>query len=338
MSTPNEILKIGEVRKLIKKYKKEDLEYIIAEMYKIIPKNIKIDNNIADLISTPALVKNMPKEKKHVNKTRPFNDITSEVDFFVKNAYAQNYLAPNHTISKKDRPKWRFVVKRLYKELNEYAIKEEYINEAANNMGKLYGVLIYGCEYYLFSSDDPFNSVGIGQTEFLDNLLNLYNKTLEKDDFISRAVDIMFNNYLDRNTLYSDLMKIFLKYITIPDLYYKTIEITDNKRKTLLNSKPGNRTEEYSKRRKLNNYTELIFRCYFKLYEYDNALSFFEKNYMETSKEIKLYVLISILMEYKEKDIILRELTLAEKKFKLRDSLIRLKDHIKTYNKLPNYL
>ena len=331
-------LKLSEVRALIKKHDRKDLEYIIAQMYKMIPKDKKTDYDVASLIENPAKYGMTSKTAKKEKQLRPFDEVEKEVNFFVENAYEQNYLAPNRRIKKADRPKWRFVVKRLYKELNEYAKQEEYITKAADNLLKLYEVLTYSCHYYLFNSYDSFESTGIDQDDFFRAIIEKYNKILDRKDFIAKAIDIMFDNPLNRYTLYSGLMLVFLEFVQIPDMLNLTIEITRHKRDKLLKSKPSKETDKYYITEKINNYTELIFRCYANLYEFDNALNDFNKNMIEDSEEIKLYILIRLLMDYGEKDLILNLLVEGEKKMRLREGLIKMKNYIVQKNKLPDYM
>ena len=331
-------LKLTEVRALIKKHDRKDLEFIIAQLYKMIPKDKKIDNDTASLIENPEKFANSSKSQKKSKVMRPFEEVEKEVLFFETNAYEQNYMIPNRSIKKADRPKWRFVVKRLYKELNEYAKQEDYIKKTADLLLKLYEVLTYSCGFYLFNSYDSFDSVGIAQETFFQSVIEKYNKTLDREAFVSKSIDIMFDNFLNRYTLYSGLMLVFLEFVQIPDMLNLTIEITRQKRDKLQKSKPSKKTDEYFITEKNNNYTELIFRCYANLCEFDNALDDFNKNMKEDSEEIKLYILIRLLLEYGEKDLILNLLVEGGKKMRLRDGLIKMKNYIIQKNKLPDYM
>lgn len=46
-------MKIGELREIVKNHKKEQLEFLVAEMYKLISKEKKDDYNIDDWIQNP---------------------------------------------------------------------------------------------------------------------------------------------------------------------------------------------------------------------------------------------------------------------------------------------
>ena len=332
-------LKLAEVRAMLKKHDRKNLEFIIAQLYKMIPRDKKIDNDVNSLIEYPEKFANSSKTSKKGKKKRPFNEVEKEVLFFEDNAYEQNYMAPNRSIKKADRPKWRFVVKRLYKELNEYAKQEEYIQKAADNLLKLYEVLTYACDYYLFNTYDAFDSVGIEQTVFYRSIIEKYNETMERDGFISKSIDIMFENPLNRYTLYSSLMTMFLEYIQTPDMLYLTIDITKQKRQKLAKSKKSTKSGfEYEVKENLNNFTELIFRCYANLYEFDNAVNDYQQNMIESGEEVKLYILVRLLFEYQQKDIILKIIAEAEKKISLREGLIKMKKFILKKDELPEYM
>lgn len=89
---------VSEIRKELRKYNHKELENIILELYKIIPKKKKEEYNIDDYIKNVS-IKN--KEKKIVNLL--FIDLKKEIIYFldcVDNGY---YSSPNRIISKKER-------------------------------------------------------------------------------------------------------------------------------------------------------------------------------------------------------------------------------------------
>ena len=277
-----ETLKLTEVRKILKTHKRDDLEYIITAMHKMIPKKIKEDNNLYELIQSSEKFKNAKSSKK---KIRPFSEVKDEVEFFCKNAYAQNYYAPNRVIKKSDRPKWRFVVNRLYKELVKYSKEEGYEQKSAELLQKIYEVLTYSCAYYLFSTYDSFDSIRITQFDFFNTIISIKEKYLLKEQWIKQTVNLIINNHLNRYTLYSDLIDVFIGYLNIPDLNYLTIKIADEIRKeiNINNLKNG----DYYENEKQNSLTEIVVKCYYNLFEYDNAINYFYDNIIEKEKEVK---------------------------------------------------
>src|SRR5271165_6910967 len=97
----------------------------------------------------------------------------------LSDAYAQNYFAPNRFVPKSQRPKWRFKVKRFFNEINAAVARPASIEKASDLLEKLYQMLCYACDFVLFSAYDPFQSVGIAQTEFLDAVFGLQAEHLE---------------------------------------------------------------------------------------------------------------------------------------------------------------
>ncbi len=338
--TKHEILKVTEVRKEIKKHKRDELEYIIAEIYKMIPRDKKIENSVSDLILNPGKSKAAPKSKNAGKKLRPFNEVENEVENFVSNAYEQYYLIPNRIVKKSDRSKWRFLVKRLYKELVSYSTNDEYRGVSARLLQKLYEVLCYSCGYTLFTAYDSFESIGIDQTTFFHTILTINEKRLSKNDFIDTGINLIINNYLNRYTLYSELIDFFIELLTIPDLYYKTIEEAEKMWKKINKTpvKYDSWGSDYDKVSKLNNITEIVFKCYAKLFEFENGIRYFKKYQIEDNQEVKLYILIRLLFREKQKKIILEELKNAQKNgIKPRKSLLEMKQYIEEKNSLPDY-
>ncbi len=73
---------------------------------------------------------------------------------------AQNYFAPNRVIPKNQRPKWRFMVKNFIKELEKIPPDSENFAESVQLMDQLYALICLARNVYLFSTDDPFRSIG----------------------------------------------------------------------------------------------------------------------------------------------------------------------------------
>lgn len=167
-------MKVQELRNLLKSVDKLTLEKMCVELYKQIPRQKKetdIDPLLTDMAANQGTIAKKPS--KPVNAPVDITVLKSEIDTFLENAYAQNYFAPNRVISKKERPKWRFIVKRYIKELEGIKPDDEDYAASGQLLKKLFNVLSYACSYYLFSTENPFNSVGISQ-------LYLYNMVLER--------------------------------------------------------------------------------------------------------------------------------------------------------------
>lgn len=154
-------MKVQELRDLIKKADRELLEKAFAEAYKQFTKRQK--EEVDQLINNILEGKDEKNTKK--NESIDFNVLEGEINQFLSNAYAQNYLVPNKIISKRERPKWRFIVKKYIKELEKISMEDENFSRAAKLLTDIYHLLCEACNYYLFSTDDPFRSVGWNQPD-----------------------------------------------------------------------------------------------------------------------------------------------------------------------------
>ena len=167
-----------------------------------------------------------------------------------------------------------------------------------------------------------------------------------KTGLVDKGISLIMDNYLDRNTLYSDLMMVLVEKLSTPDLKYAAID----KSKQLLKDNgfdPEKRKKEvfsfssdsFYKQQQNNNLAELIFRLHIHLDEREEAIQFFKGHHYEHSEEVKLYVLIRTLFEYMEKDLIVRELeTAIENGIQPRENLLELLKHARTEGALPRYM
>ena len=335
-------MKIAEVREKLAKYSNKELRIIIAELYKAIPKAIKEEQGIDALINNPLDADKTGKKRKKASPALDIESIKFETEQFIENAYEQNYFAPNSVIHKKDRPKWRFIAKRLFKELTLAASVEENIPLASELLEKLYVLLCYSCEYVLFSAYDSFESTGIEQKEFFHRVLLLKSQHEKKPDFVRNAISIMINNGLNRYTLYSTLMDVIIDFVKTPDLKEMAITTCDElllELKSDHTTKRNSDTFTYEQEEKIQNLAEMAFLCYAQLHEYEKAIDHFKKNYVETDKEIFLYILLKLLFSLNQKDYWIREYEVALKEgVQPRENLRKMYRFIQENGKLPDYI
>ena len=84
-------MKVAELKKTIGGYRTEQLRRLLVEMYKAMPKRVKEDHGIDDMICSPA-------SKRNNRKSEVVPDIealASETERFVSNAYNDYYYIPN---------------------------------------------------------------------------------------------------------------------------------------------------------------------------------------------------------------------------------------------------
>src|SRR5205809_1056244 len=113
-------MRVAELKKTIGGYRTEQLRRLLVEMYKAMPKRVKEDHGIDDIICSPA-------SKRNNRKSEVVPDIEAlafETERFVGNAYNYYYCIPNPVVPKRERSKWRFTVLRLFKNINHAASGE----------------------------------------------------------------------------------------------------------------------------------------------------------------------------------------------------------------------
>ena len=163
-------MRVSELRELLKKYKEQELNILIVEMYKAMPKKVREEKEIDKLLQNVEGFLSVGKTKK-VKEQVDLDMLKPEIEQFIAYAYKQYYFAPNSYVHKKERPKWRFKVKAYIKSLQGIPADGEEGKIATDLLGKLYGMLSYACGYYIFNTENPFRSVGIVQTDLVDNII-----------------------------------------------------------------------------------------------------------------------------------------------------------------------
>ncbi len=338
-------MKIQEVKDLLKKYSKEELQIIITELYKAIPKKIKEEKNLDAIIEeVNQFIKKDKVEKKREDGVE-INELTSEIQLFIENAYNQYYFIPNRVVPKKERPKWRFKVKGYFKTLEAYfgSENEERIIEM---MKSLYEMLSYGCGYALFSTDNPFASVGLPQIELFDKVIAKRFSAGINQESIRFAIELMINSELDRETLYSDLMLEIIKHLKTTDSKEMAIRECRLQIKKIKSEKlPEKRAYyehdllRYRKQRKINNLVEISYRCCMVMCEFEEAIQYFKDDYIENDREIKLYVLLRLMFEYDLKECWHKEYEKAlEEGINPRQGLQNMYKYLQDNRELPEYI
>ena len=316
-------MKVDELRKTLERYDVNVLKEIIVMLYKIIPKSRKENDGIDELIN------NFTKENKTAAKKEKPTDYLSlkaQIEQFLDYADQSFYFAPNRYVRKDQRSKWRFEVKRFIKQL--LITGGENSEDAANLLAEIYAMLCYGCNYYIFNTDNPFASAGYKQRILLDLVLgkifyNGYNK-----DSIKKAVYLTIDSNPDRETLMTYLLFTLAKMLKTPESKEMAIvncvtfpkEYAEYQKSKACFKYSGR--DDYRKGEAINDSAKLYLILKFELYEYDDGIEYFRRNYKARNKEIVLYCLLDFIDTYELNDLWLREYEKAvDKGIKPRDSL-----------------
>jgi len=310
---------LPQVKELLKQYTEEDLRLLISEMYKSIPKKMREDKDIDEMVTDIHAYKRIGKVNRDQNKKSDITELKPQIEQFIDFAYNQYYFAPNSFVHKKERPKWRFHVKNFIKELESIPPEGGKGKEATNLLKRLYEMLSYGCAYYIFNTDNPFRSVGIEQTALLDKVIVRLLGQGINDECIESAIKLVINGHVDRVTLPSDLIIVFINNLKTTDAKEMAIKQCKLIKKELIQTQENSRkkassSEKYWNTEKRNNLTETIFRIHMSLCEHDEAIKYFHANYIECDNEISLYVLLHLLEDYECINYWVREYKTAQGK------------------------
>lgn len=309
------------------------------------PKKLREDKDIDEMLKDIHAYRNIGKIEKKLDRQVNIIDLKKEIEQFIDYAYKQYYYAPNSFVHKKERPKWRFKVKAYIKDLQGISVDGEDGKIATDLLEKLYKMLSYACGYYIFSTEDPFRSVGIEQTTLIHIIISrIFGHGISKET-IKHAIELVINSRLDRETLHSFLiMELILNLKTsdskemaieqciIVKAELKKLKQDDGKKLWSFNS------SDYQRVEKNNNLAEMVFRLYMSLSEYDEGIRYYNENSIDWDKEVTLYKLLLLLLQYKLKDHWLREYELAlNRGVKPRESLIKTQKYIIRNGRLPEY-
>jgi len=334
---------LAQVKELLKQYTEEDLRLLICEMYKSIPKKIREDKEIDEMVTDIQAYKRIGKVNRDQNKKRDIIELKPQINQFIDFAYKQYYFAPNNYVHKKERPKWRFHVKAFIKDLESISIEGSEGREATNLLKRLYEMLSYGCAYYIFNTDNPFQSVGIEQTVLLDKVIRrLLGRGID-DECIKTTIELVINGYTARDTLSSSLVITFVNNLKTTDAKEMAIRQCALIKKELIltqenSSKKASSSENYWSTEKRNELTETVFRIYMSLCENEKAIKYFHDNHIERDKEISLYVLLHLLEDYECIDYWIKEYKMAQEKgIEPRAGLQREYNYILENKKFPDY-
>jgi hypothetical protein len=329
---------VAEIRKILKNYESNDLIEIAIELYKAVPKSKREDRDIDALIKDLKEYKKKGKFDKSQFENIDISKLKQQIELFIEYAYEQYYFAPNRYVPKKERPKWRFIVKTYIKKLQSISINHKDSKIATDLLIEIYKMLNYACGYYLFNTDNPFRSVGIVQTHLLDTVISRILGEGISESSLKTAIELTVKGYVDRETLHEELNITLVSNIKTPDSRIMALQQCKVIREKLCQSRKALKRGEsdYKIEEEINNLANIEFRINASLCEYDTAIKNFKKHYSTYDKEILLYILLGLLMEYNlMKHWILEYNDALTKGIDPRKTLVNTYNYILKNNKLP---
>lgn len=310
---------VSEIRKELKKYNHKELEDIILELYKRIPKKKKEEYNIDDYIKNVS-IKN--KEKQIVNL--PFIDLKKEIIYFldcVDNGY---YSSPNRIISKKERSSYRFKIKKYYKALIDISIDSKDFLEATDLLVEIFKRLSIGSNRLLFVNWETFRALGVAQDEYYDviikRILSL-GYTLENLKFCVDLLEIPKDPY----ELSYNMFKVFIANLKTLDDKLLAIDIINTKVEGFNTEIKAIKDRYSNEKYKLEEIKNCFVKCSLEIYcdidEATKGIKYFDKYYTGEEKEVKEYILLDMLDRLALKEEWIKEYESKMNKIDFRESL-----------------
>ncbi|WP_143018851.1 hypothetical protein [Natribacillus halophilus] len=315
------------------------------EMYKQMPKKMREEKEIDELIDNPDLFKSRKQQAKKDVQLPDFASVEYEVKTFIDNAYKQNYVAPNQIIPKKQRSQWRFTAKRLVEQLTVLAAQPQHAKASTAYLEKMYKLLCYASGHYVFASSEPFHTIKISQMDFFERVVSCKKQVAdEPDQWIRESLLLIVENDTDFETLKESLSEVLLKFLDNAPLKEKAVSIAENlvqgKEADIKNGSKNRRSiTKYRDERYINDLVEMVVMTQSALGEYEEANEFFKKHYRAIREEVKLFVLLKLVMLYQRVEDWVREYDAAiQKGIHPRESLQIMRNYIQRENEFPNYL
>lgn len=292
-------MKIQEFRDIIKKCNRDDAEKIASEMYKLLPKNKKeeADPLIEDIISG----RTSPKKQK-VNVKLDFDSLKEEINVFLDHVDNDLYLKPNRIVPKNKRSKWRFEVKNFIKLINEIPADGENGEESTRLLRELYKRLAHGCGFYIFPSDDPFQSIGIRQPDFYEMLVKRTFATGFTDEKIKNMLEDATLVFIDRDSLHSELEAIYADLLATSEVKYRALSIIKEyveQFETELNQDKNNLSHNnYRIKSFIEELCETMLIISILLNKPEDTVRYYWEHVHDLKKEITLYKILDTIREF----------------------------------------
>ncbi len=320
-------MKVNELREIIKKYNAQEREKIIVELYKRIPKNIKENYDIDGFIN------NLDTKTKKENDEVTIENLEKQVNYFIECADNNLYNSPNKIIPKSERSKWRFKVKKFYKQLNTFSPTTEEGNKATDLLKDLFAILSYGSNYLTFTNWNTFGAIQISQGEFLKNIATrklLNGVTKENLEYCVELLNVKF----DPQGWHKEVLCAFESCLETPESRYMAIELL--KEQVMSWKQKYMKNKSYDNEEKINYLIKCIIDIYFDLEEVKKGITYFNQQYVESNREIKEYILLEKIDEYELYDEWIEEYEKHLGKISYRDSLKERYEELKKLKDTSN--
>lgn len=287
-------MKVQELRQLMESADMEHLMKAFIESYKHLQKAQKeeIDPVLVDILKGKEVV------KKKTEVAVDFDDLEQQIKVFIENAYAQNYFAPNRVIPKNQRPKWRFLVKNFIKELEKIEPGDSNYARAVKLLTDIYALICQACNVYLFSTDDPFRSIGWEQDALFELVVRKTFVAGYVREDISRLLLLSVTGGLSMEALHINQEAVLIGGLKTRDAKYMAVEEVQK----LIGERTGKleKLKKYDSRRyhleeEVNGFCDVSLLLSDALEETVKGVEYYFQHYISDNLENVLYHALRLL-------------------------------------------
>lgn len=314
-------MKVQELRNLLKDAERENLEKAFVECYKQLRKGQKEEGDPVLI----ALLEGKAAAQAKAGASVDFETLAQQIEDFTGNAHAGNYFAPNRIIPKSQRPKWRFLVKNFIKELSKVPTDSADYEKSVKLLTELYALICTACNYYLFSTEDAFRSIGWEQPDFFTLVVTRTFADGYSREKIAKLLPYAVSGGLSRESLHVQQEMVLLGALKTSDVKYMAIEeakkLVQEKESKLAGLKQYD-SKRYDLEETVNELSSLIFLITIELGEPEKGVEYYFKHSRERDKEITLYCALRLADWMDQKELWLEVYKYGlTKKIKPRDRL-----------------
>lgn len=218
-------------------------------------------------------------------------------------------------------------MKNYIKELMKISENDENHTRRVKLLSDLYRMLCEACNTYLFSTDDPFRSIGWQQPDLLSVVVK---KTFEEGysaERISLLLLMAATGGLSREALHIQQEVVLLAELKTSDTKHMAIEeakkLIEGKKQQLKSLKKYD-NRGYYVREYIHNLCDMVLLVSIELAEMENGVKYFFDNAQEYDREIILYRALDLIEWSGNDDLWIQVYRYGlTRKIKPRESLIK---------------
>lgn len=300
---------IKELRALLENYTKKELSDTLVELYKTIPKAIKEERQVDDLILSAGELKATTQK----NSPSDIQALISETKQFITHADQMLYAYPNKRIGKKDRSNWRFKVRRLLKQLELIPAVRDHGQEVTQLLESLFLLLNKSYTHYIFVSRDAFSAIGRTSLELYQMIVQ--RRLIDGVDAqkIRELIALVNENYLATDYRASHYLVTLIEQLPTTASLELAIDTAKEMVPQFLVMEPQKDAPNdylsyrYAIQQAYEHLVEFITDAYFKLYEYEEAIAWHWENTRELNQTLIYSSIISKLYNRQQDALFIRE-------------------------------